>query len=64
MLTDSAFISRLIEILRASPPRLQVKAAYILEYIVTLETNVEAVTAAGIGVALNDILRKGSMNGT
>ncbi|XP_064998491.1 uncharacterized protein LOC135633210 isoform X2 [Musa acuminata AAA Group] len=64
MATDSSFISCLTEILRTSSPSLQVKVASILEYLVTRETNVAAVTAAGIELGLEAVLKKGCISGT
>lgn len=63
MATDSSFISRLTEILRTSSPSLQVKVASILEYLVTRETYVAAVTAAGIELGLEAVFKKGCISG-
>ncbi|RZS28444.1 hypothetical protein BHM03_00062037 [Ensete ventricosum] len=63
MATDSSFISRLTEILRTSSPSLQVKVASILEYLVTRETNVAAVTTAGIELGLEAVFEKGCISG-
>ncbi|KAJ8492982.1 hypothetical protein OPV22_014703 [Ensete ventricosum] len=64
MVTDSSFISRLTEILRTSSPSLQVKVASILEYLVTRETNVAAVTTAGIELGLEAVFEKGCISAT
>lgn len=60
---DSAFLDRLIEILKTASPYLQRKAASILEYVTADETLIEKVISVDIASGLDAIFQQGSLKG-
>lgn len=62
-LSDSTFISRLVEILTTSSPVLQTKAASILEFLTTFESCREKITSLDIESALNTLFQQKFFNG-
>ncbi|KAK9060063.1 hypothetical protein SSX86_020767 [Deinandra increscens subsp. villosa] len=59
---DSMFLSRLIEILNASPPVLQTKAASILEFLAGYENYREKIISLDIESALDSVFRHNCFN--
>lgn len=62
-LLDSAFLCRLIEILKTPSLNLQRKAASILEYVTAEETLIEKIISVDIASGLDAIFRQGSLKG-
>lgn len=60
---DSAFLDRLIEILKTASPNLQRKAASILEYVTADETLVQKLISVDIASGLDAIFQRGSVKG-
>lgn len=62
-LSDSMFLSRLIEILTTSSPDLQTKAASTLEFLTAFETCREKIISLDIESALDSFFRQKFFNG-
>ncbi|KAI3816582.1 hypothetical protein L1987_16284 [Smallanthus sonchifolius] len=61
--SDSTFLSCLIELLKASPPVLQTKAASILEFLTAFESCREKIISLDIESALDSLFRHKFFNG-
>lgn len=62
-IVDSAFLTRIIEILKTSSPNLQKKAVSILEFITVDEACVEEVISVDVASGLDCVFQERFLNG-
>jgi hypothetical protein len=62
-LLDSAFFSRLIEILKTPYPNLQRKAAFILKIVTANESHIEKIISVDIASGLDAVFQQESLKG-